>query len=107
MKYYAIYTIHNGERFYFEDGEGNVLVVRASTEDAAWNLFFSSIEEEYHSEIEENYEIEMFNSRYDMDFLYYVECKKEYPYFSKPKTSLKNGFKLVEKPNKQFEFHHY
>lgn len=104
MKYYALFTIHNGERFYFDDGVENVLVVRAETENDAWNLFYSCIEEEYHSEIKENYEIEMFNSRHDMDFSYYVECSNKYPYISKSKRSLEYGFKLVENPNKKFEF---
>lgn len=71
-KYYAFYEEHNGERFYFENGEECVVVVKAKSADEAWEQFLGLVDSDYENEAK-NQIIEEFDNPLDFDFCDYVE----------------------------------
>lgn len=73
MKKYAFYIIENGERFYFENGEENVVVVSADSPEEAMNRMMSCISAEYEEEARNQIVDELPNDTADYPFLYFVE----------------------------------
>ena len=94
-KYFAFYqTSDGGERFYFENGAECVVVVRADSENEAWNRFLDVIDADYLHDAKQC-TAESFSSRHDMDFIDYVEWDWDrYHGESRQKRSLRGGFHL-------------
>lgn len=108
-KYFAFYqTSDGGERFYFENGAGCVVVVRAETEGEAWHKFLDVVDADYYHYAKQ-FTAESFDSRHELDFIDYVEWDWDrYHGESRPKHSLRGGFRLDwNAGTNKYDFYYY